>query len=66
MKTTDIAFFILATFICIVFGAITLGLLWYFIVFIIELAKNVHWIAIPIGIIALCYCAFSILAAQSK
>ena len=66
MKTPDIALLILGIFLSIVLGGIALILLWYFVTFVIMLASNVHWIAIPIGIIALGYVTLTILAMHIK
>jgi hypothetical protein len=65
MSAPDIALRILVTFILIVFGILTLVMLWYFVKFVISLA-SVHWIALPIGIIVLGYYALTFIAAQPK
>lgn len=66
MSAPDIALRILVTFILIVFGILALVMLWYFVTFVISLALNVHWIALPIGSIVLGYYALTFIAAQPK
>ena len=59
------ALFGLSVLFSIIFGAALLCGLFYFVMFIIELAKT-SWIAIPVGICALIYLIMSSLSMQPK
>ena len=65
MNAPNAALGCVLVFLAVIFASITIGYLFYFVEFILELAKT-HWIAFPLGIIGLGYVACTMLAAQPK
>ena len=47
----------------LIFGGVTVGLLWFFVAVIIELSKHC-WAAVPIGTVALIIAAIELMAVQ--
>ena len=66
MKVPDIALLIVLVVFSIIFGAITLVVLWYFVAFVIELACSVGWWVMVFGAAVLVFNALVILAAGKK
>lgn len=66
MSTPDKALLALLIFFGVIFGLIILGKLIFLVMFICEMATRVHWIAIPLGAIGLCYLICVALACQLK